>query len=184
MGFVRIIILNSNHVRLMPPHIHPAPVFRLRDEADRKKLQQWRGALRVTGKKLVFTNGVFDILHKGHVTYLAEARNLGAALLVGVNADGSVKRLKGDSRPVQTEEDRAAILASLRFCDAVAIFDEDTPLELISLTVPDILVKGGDYTLDTIVGRDVVESHGGSVLTIPLVEGRSTTNIIGKIEKP
>ena len=101
----------------MPAHIRTSPIFRFRDEADRLELRKWRGALRATSKKLVFTNGVFDLLHRGHTSYLLEARNLGNAMIVGVNSDASVKRLKGDARPIQTEEDRAYILSSLRSCD-------------------------------------------------------------------
>jgi len=143
---------------------------------------RWRGALRATNKPLVFTNGVFDLLHRGHVTYLLSARNEGAALLVGVNADASVKRLKGDSRPIQSEEDRALILASLGSCDAVVIFDQDTPKELIDFVIPDVLVKGGDYKIKDIVGRDTVESNGGVVKTIQFVEGKSTTGIVERMK--
>jgi rfaE bifunctional protein nucleotidyltransferase chain/domain len=167
----------------MPPPIHTVPVFRFRDETDRMKLRRWRGALRATNKSLVFTNGVFDLLHKGHISYLLEARNLGSVLMVGVNSDTSVKRLKGDERPIQSEEDRAFILASLRPCDSIVIFDEDTPLELITFVVPDVLVKGGDYKIEDIVGKDVVEASGGSVKTIPFVEGRSTSGIVKKMKE-
>ncbi len=164
----------------MPP-LHTVPVFRFRDEKERAALRQWRGALRVTGKKLVFTNGVFDLLHRGHVSYLLAARNEGDALMVGVNADASVKRLKGESRPIQSEEDRALILASLSACDCIVIFDEDTPKELIDFVIPDVLVKGGDYKIEDIVGRDTVENNGGKVMTIPFVDGKSTTGIVEKM---
>jgi D-glycero-beta-D-manno-heptose 1-phosphate adenylyltransferase len=166
----------------MPLPLHPAPIFRFRDEQERAALLRWRGALRATNTPLVFTNGVFDLLHRGHVTYLLSARNEGAALLVGVNADASVKRLKGDSRPIQSEEDRALILASLGSCDAVVIFDQDTPKELIDFVIPDVLVKGGDYKIKDIVGRDTVESNGGVVKTIQFVEGKSTTGIVERMK--
>jgi len=135
------------------------------------------------GKKTVFTNGVFDLLHRGHAEYLEKASGLGDILVVGVNSDESVKRLKGDNRPVNTQEDRTYLLASLSFVDYVNIFDEDTPLDLIKIIQPDILVKGGDYHLDQIVGRETVESSGGNVLTIPLIKGRSTTDLINRIKK-
>ncbi len=165
----------------MPSLVGSAPIFRFRDPGDREALAAWRAEWKANNHGLVFTNGVFDLLHRGHVTYLLQARNLGEGLLIGVNADTSVKRLKGDSRPIQNEEDRAFILSTLRACDAVAIFDEDTPYELIKLVVPDILVKGGDYKIEDIVGRDVVEGAGGVVKTIPFVEGRSTTSMVNKI---
>lgn len=127
---------------------------------------------------VVFTNGVFDILHAGHVTYLQEARALGDVLIVGMNSDASVRRLKGPSRPVNPEADRATVLAALRCVDHVLIFEDDTPLACIEAILPNVLVKGGDYTRDTVVGADAVESNGGKVVLIPLLEGRSTTNII------
>lgn len=131
---------------------------------------------------LVFTNGCFDVLHRGHVTYLAQARALGAALIVGVNSDASVKRLgKGDDRPVNQEEDRMAVLAALESVSLVVPFDEDTPLELILACHPDILVKGGDWTPDKIVGSREVQGWGGSVLSIPFVHERSTTALLNKI---
>ena len=167
----------------MPHPISSSPIFRFRNPEEREALVQWCKQLKSNRKQLVFTNGVFDLLHRGHVHYLLEARNLGDALVIGINADSSVKRLKGDSRPLQTEEDRAYIASCLSSCDAVAIFDEDTPLELIKVVLPDVLVKGGDYEIENIVGRDVVEANGGVVKTIPMVEGRSTTNIIEKSKK-
>ena len=157
-----------------------APIFYFRDAADRDALKDWREALR-SGKKLVFTNGVFDIMHTGHATYLTSARNLGDALIIGLNSDASVRSIKGPKRPLQVEEDRATLLASLKATDAVVIFDEDTPLEVITLLVPDILVKGGDYLPDTIVGADVVRSNGGTVLALPFVEGRSTSGMVERI---
>lgn len=132
-------------------------------------------------RKLVFTNGCFDILHRGHIEYLYQARNLGDALMVGVNTDNSVKRLKGEMRPINGEYDRMMLLASLYFVDYVVLFDEDTPLQLIKSVRPDILVKGGDYTRDTIVGADFVESTGGEVVVISFVDGYSTTKVINKM---
>lgn len=134
--------------------------------------------LRESHARVVFTNGVFDILHAGHTTYLDAARALGDVLVVGLNTDASVKRLKGPERPITTEADRATVLQALRSVDHVVLFEQDTPLGLITAIVPSVLVKGGDYTRETIVGADVVEEHGGRVITIPLVEGRSTTNVI------
>lgn len=140
-----------------------------------------RASLRAEGRRLVFTNGVFDILHRGHCEYLAEARGCGDALVVGLNSDDSVRRLKGPTKPIVPEEDRAAVLAALASVDYVVIFRQDTPHALISALLPDVLVKGGDYALDDIVGRAEVEAAGGQVLTIPLTEGRSSTNIISTI---
>ena len=133
------------------------------------------------GKKLVFTNGCFDILHRGHVQYLMQAADLGEILVIGLNSDASVKQLKGDSRPIQDENTRAEILASLSFVSYVVIFEEETPYNLINQVQPDILVKGGDYVIEKIVGYDIVTSRGGKVLTIPFVEGHSTTSIISRI---
>jgi len=133
-------------------------------------------------RPLVFTNGCFDVLHRGHVTYLAQARALGAALIVGVNSDASVKRLgKGDDRPVNLEQDRMAVLAALEAVSLVVLFDEDTPLELISACRPDVLVKGGDWTPDRIVGASEVQGWGGMVRSIPFVHERSTTALLKKI---
>jgi len=130
---------------------------------------------------VVFTNGVFDLLHPGHVDLLAAARAAGDALIVGINSDASVHRLKGETRPVRSERERAHVLAALRSVDAVTIFDEDTPLELILSLRPDLLVKGGDYSLDMIVGRQEVEGWGGRVLVIPLTPGHSTTGTIERL---
>jgi len=133
---------------------------------------------------VVFTNGVFDVLHRGHVDYLARARALGDLLVVGVNTDASVRRLgKGDDRPVNPQDDRAYVLAGLESVGLVTLFDEDTPRELIAALLPDVLVKGGDYTRDTIVGADEVEAAGGRVATIPLVPGRSTTGILQRVRQ-
>ena len=130
---------------------------------------------------VVFTNGVFDLLHRGHVDVLVAARAMGAALIVGVNDDASVRRLKGPARPVRTAADRAYVLAALEPVDTVVIFPEDTPLELIRVLRPDILVKGGEYTADTIVGRADVESWGGRVAVVPLTAGHSTTSTIDRL---
>jgi D-beta-D-heptose 7-phosphate kinase/D-beta-D-heptose 1-phosphate adenosyltransferase len=127
---------------------------------------------------VVFTNGVFDLLHTGHIDLLMAARALGDSLIVGINTDESVRRLKGPSRPVRTEAERAYVLAALECVDAVTAFDEDTPLELVLAIRPDVLVKGGDYTPDTVVGRAEVESWGGRVHVVPLTAGHSTTRII------
>ncbi len=141
--------------------------------------------IRANDKTIVFTNGCFDILHIGHVTYLAEAKKLGDVLIIGLNSDESVRRLKGSpngiARPLNDEKDRAAVLSALRSVDYVCIFGEDTPLDLITVLKPDVLVKGGDYTPETIIGTDVVQHHGGKVVVIPFVQGKSTTNIIEKI---
>jgi D-beta-D-heptose 7-phosphate kinase/D-beta-D-heptose 1-phosphate adenosyltransferase len=134
------------------------------------------------GKKIVFTNGCFDILHRGHVTYLNQARDLGDLLIVGINSDESVKRLKGPERPVNVLEDRAYVLSALKSVDYVISFEEDTPLNLINLIMPDILVKGGDYTIDRIVGAQEVLAHGGRVEIIPFVPGKSTSAIIDTIK--
>lgn len=139
--------------------------------------------LKSEKKNIVFTNGCFDILHKGHVAYLQAAKSLGDILIVGMNTDASVQRLKGQDRPVNSLEDRAFVLSALRSVDYVIAFDEDTPLSLIQAIMPDVLVKGGDYTIDTIVGAIEVLSHGGKVEIIPFVEGKSTTSIIDAIKK-
>ena len=131
--------------------------------------------------KVVFTNGCFDILHRGHVEYLAKAADLGDILVVGLNTDASVRRLKGEGRPVNNQEARALVLASLSFVDAVVLFDDDTPYNLIKTLRPDVLVKGADYQPEAIVGYDIVTSYGGTVTTIPLVEGYSTTNFIERL---
>ena len=146
-------------------------------EALETKLAEWRSA----GETIVFTNGCFDILHRGHVEYLAQAADLGDKLIVGLNTDASVKRLKGESRPVNDEKSRALLLSALQFVDVVVFFDEDTPYELIKQVQPDILVKGNDYKPEEIIGYDIVTAKGGKVLTIDLVEGFSTTNIISRM---
>ena len=135
------------------------------------------------GKKVVFTNGCFDILHLGHIDYLERARALGDCLVLGLNTDSSVGRFKGPNRPIQDQNSRAHVLASLQFIDLVVFFDEDTPQNLISELLPDILVKGSDYLAENIVGADVVKRNGGEVKTIDFVPGYSTTRIIEKIKK-
>ncbi|MBP9095245.1 MAG: D-glycero-beta-D-manno-heptose 1-phosphate adenylyltransferase [Ignavibacteria bacterium] len=139
--------------------------------------------LKKDGKKIVFTNGVFDIIHRGHVSYLNEAKALGDYLIVGLNADASVKRLKGDSRPVNKEEDRKFVMENLKAVDEVIIFTEDTPFNLISKIIPDILVKGGDWKEDQIVGSDIVKQNGGKVFSLKFIDNYSTTGIIEKIIK-
>ena len=150
-------------------------IFSLQDLI--RQVQAWKQA----GKRLVFTNGCFDILHLGHVDYMEKARALGDKLIIGVNTDASVSRLKGPSRPLQDEMSRARIMASLLFTDAVVLFEEDTPYELIKSVLPDILVKGDDYAAENIVGYDLVMNNGGQVKTIELVKGYSTSNVVAKI---
>lgn len=144
-----------------------------------KQVAEWKNQ----GNEVVFTNGCFDILHLGHVDYLEKASKLGQKMVVALNTDKSVSQLKGPERPINNEYARARIIASLGFVDAVILFGEETPLSAIEALVPDILVKGNDYTLDKIVGADFVLEHGGKVETIPLVEGYSTTNIVSKLKK-
>jgi rfaE bifunctional protein nucleotidyltransferase chain/domain len=140
-----------------------------------------RAGLRAAGKRLVFTNGVFDLLHVGHVRYLAQARSLGDALVVAINSDRTVRELKGPNRPVFNEAERAEILAALRCVDYVTIFDDVSPRTLIATLLPDVLVKGGDYTLDQIHGREEVEAAGGNVISLPFVQGASTSTVIERI---
>jgi D-beta-D-heptose 7-phosphate kinase/D-beta-D-heptose 1-phosphate adenosyltransferase len=138
--------------------------------------------LRESGRTVVFTNGVFDLLHPGHIRYLQQARRLGDALVVGVNADESVRRNKGPERPITPQDERAEVLAALECVDAVVIFAEDTPADIIRLVQPDILVKGADWPPDQIVGRDTVESRGGRVVLVPVEAGHSTTSIVERIK--
>lgn len=138
----------------------------------------WRAGVRGA---VVFTNGVFDLLHPGHVEVLDMARREGAALIVGVNSDASVQRLKGPTRPIRTTAERALVLAALESVDCVVVFDDDTPIELVRALLPDVIVKGGDYAPDTIVGADVVTARGGRVVVVPLVPGQSTTSIVEKL---
>ena len=132
-------------------------------------------------KKIVFTNGCFDIIHRGHIEYLAQAAQLGDFLIVGLNTDSSTSKLKGPNRPIQDEESRALILASLQFVNAVVLFSEETPYNLIKLIQPNILVKGSDYTIENIIGNDIVKAKGGEIKTINFIEGYSTTSILNKI---
>jgi len=147
----------------------------------RAELTQIREKLKREGKKVVFTNGCFDIVHRGHVDYLTKAKALGDVLLVGMNTDASVKRLKGPARPVVCQDDRAFVLSAFGAVDYVCLFEEDTPQELIRAVIPDVLVKGSDWAVDSIVGKDIVEAAGGTVQTIEFVPNRSTTDIIKKI---
>lgn len=144
-----------------------------------RRVAQWR----VLDKKIVFTNGVFDLLHAGHIQSLTAAASEGDFLIVGLNSDSSVKRLKGDSRPLNDQDSRALLLASLIMIDAVVIFDDDTPLNLINVVKPDVLVKGGDYTIDQIVGAKEVMTSGGRVVINPILEGFSTTGLIEQMKK-
>jgi len=142
-----------------------------------------RDHLRTAGKRLVFTNGVFDLLHVGHVRYLAQARALGDALVVAINSDRSVRELKGADRPVFDEDERAEILAALRHVDYVVVFDDISPRALIGKLLPDVLVKGGDYRIDEIHGREEVEAAGGTVIPLPFVPGASTTSLLDRMKK-
>ena len=149
---------------------------------DGNKLTAWLDDCHKNGKKIVFSNGCFDILHRGHVEYLAKAASFGDVMIIGLNTDASVKRLKGPSRPLNDENARAFVLAGLEFVSAVVLFDEDTPYNLIKTVQPDILVKGSDYKPENIVGYDIVTAKGGKVVTVDLVEGFSTTGIINKMK--
>lgn len=145
---------------------------------DREGARRWREAQRGT---VVFTNGVFDLLHPGHVDVLTAARAEGDVLVVGVNSDASVRRLKGPARPVRGEAERAVLLAALECVDAVVVFDEDTPRELVGALLPDVIVKGGDYAPETVVGADVVTARGGRVVIVPITPGHSTTSTIERV---
>ncbi|MBW1709149.1 MAG: D-glycero-beta-D-manno-heptose 1-phosphate adenylyltransferase [Deltaproteobacteria bacterium] len=153
----------------------------------RDKIMTWEqaketiAARKKTGQKIVFTNGCFDLLHLGHLRYLAYARNLGDFLVIGLNSDRSTREIKGPARPITPEEQRAEILTGLSIVDAVVIFDQPDPLQLITLLKPDVLVKGGDWPLDKVIGREVVEKNGGTVMTIPLTPDVSTTAIINRV---
>ena len=148
---------------------------------DRESMIKERERLRRDARSVVFTNGCFDLLHPGHVRYLKQARALGDALVVGLNSDASVRALKGANRPILNQHERAEVMAALQPVDYVLVFDEQTPRELIAALTPDVLVKGGDWPVDQIVGRDEVEAAGGKVLSLPFVEGSSTTDIIERI---
>lgn len=135
------------------------------------------------GKKLVFTNGCFDIIHRGHITYLNEAKNLGDFLIIGLNTDNSVKRLKGEGRPINNQNDRAIVIDNLKAVDFIIFFEEDTPYNLISEIRPDVLVKGGDWKEEEIVGSDIVKSYGGKVISLKYIDNYSTTNLLKKISQ-
>ena len=152
-------------------------------QIDRKNIEQFCAVLRAGGQRIVFTNGCFDILHAGHVRYLNAARALGDCLVLGLNSDASVRRLKGPQRPINNEQDRAEVIGALRSVDYVTIFDEPTAAELIALVKPAVYAKGGDYTLDTLPEAKIVQSYGGRVEFIDLVAGRSTTNVIERIRE-
>lgn len=158
------------------PDIIPHKIYKLPDLA--RTVLQWR----FLGKTIAFTNGCFDILHRGHIASLSQAATEADILIVGVNSDASTRGLKGPGRPINDEDSRALVLASLLMVDAVVIFDEPTPLNLITTLLPDVLVKGGDYTIDTIVGAKEVIANGGRVVINPIVEGFSTTAIVNKLK--
>lgn len=151
---------------------------------DRPALVAALAGERAAGRRIVFTNGCFDILHRGHVEYLAEARALGDLLVVGLNTDDSVRRLKGEGRPVNPLEDRAVVLAALAAVDYVVPFAEDTPAALVEAITPQVLVKGGDYRPEEVVGGDWVRAHGGQVVIAKQVDGRSTTGLLGRLKGP
>ena len=148
-----------------------------------KELDTLVSSLKSQKRKIVFTNGVFDIIHRGHAAYLSEAKKLGDVLIVGLNSDSSVKRIKGSTRPVNNENDRAYVLVNLKPVDYVAIFEEDTPYNLIKSVVPDVLVKGGDWKAEEIVGSDIVTKSGGKVLSLSYIDNYSTTGILKKISE-
>lgn len=159
--------------------LHPDIAYKIVDMTTlQSRLHHWRAV----GGTVVFTNGCFDILHPGHVELLAQCRNLGDHVVLGLNSDASVRRLKGTDRPLNDQLSRAVVLAGLSFVDAIIVFEEDTPLELITQIKPDVLVKGGDYQASEIVGSELVKKNGGEVRIIPLVEGFSTTAIIGRMD--
>lgn len=157
---------------------HDGPRFPSSKVMTLEEVAIWRRSVR---GDVVFTNGVFDLLHPGHVDVLDRARREGAALVVGVNSDASVKRLKGPARPIRTSVERITVLAGLEAVDAVVLFEQDTPIELVRAIEPDVIVKGGDYSPETIVGADLVTARGGRVVVIPLVDGHSTTSTIEKL---
>ena len=148
---------------------------------DFKKIQNTVNQLKSDNKKIVFTNGVFDIIHRGHVEYLSEAKTLGDVLIVGLNSDTSVKIIKGEKRPIVSQENRAFVLANLKPVDFVVMFDEDNPFNLIKNIMPDVLVKGADWEEDKIIGADIVKQNGGEIRTIKFVENNSSSDIIGEI---
>jgi rfaE bifunctional protein nucleotidyltransferase chain/domain len=145
------------------------------------ELKKIREIYKKKSQKVVFTNGCFDLIHAGHVDYLTKAKNLGDVLVVGLNTDNSIRRIKGEKRPILKQDERAFILSSLKPVDYVCFFDEDTPAEIIKELIPDILIKGSDWSIDKIVGREIVEENGGKVITIDFVNNQSTSNIINTI---
>jgi D-beta-D-heptose 7-phosphate kinase/D-beta-D-heptose 1-phosphate adenosyltransferase len=147
------------------------------------EIAAWISTQRAGDKRIVFTNGVFDLLHPGHVRYLQTARNLGDLLIVGLNADGSVRRNKGPGRPITPQSERAEVLAALECVNAVVIFEQDTPDEIVRLVQPDVLVKGADWPADQIVGRDTVEARGGRVVLVPVEQGHATSAIVERIRR-
>lgn len=147
----------------------------------RDRISEWREGLKKQKKKIVFTNGCFDILHVGHVDYLNKAKLFGDILIVALNTDASIRKIKGEKRPIQPQEERAFIISNLKSVDFVTFFDEETPEKIISEIIPDVLVKGADWELDKIVGREIVEANGGVVKRINFISQQSTTNIIEKI---
>jgi len=142
------------------------------------QVEQWKA----TGNKVVFTNGCFDIIHRGHIEVLARTAELGDKLVIGLNSDQSIQKLKGEDRPIIDEQSRAILLAALSFVDAIVLFSQDTPLKLISALLPDVLAKGGDYEIETIVGHEIVQQNGGKVKLVPFLDGFSSTTIINKIK--
>ena len=148
-------------------------------EEIKNQVSAWKQA----GEEVVFTNGCFDIIHRGHIEVLAQTADLGDRLIIGLNSDSSIQKLKGKNRPIIEEQSRAILLASLSFIDAVVLFSEDTPINLISTLLPDVLAKGGDYEIETIVGHEIVQKNGGQVILVPFVDGFSSTTIIEKIRK-
>lgn len=148
---------------------------------DWDKLAKVLNELKSQGKRIIFTNGCFDILHWGHVYYLKQAKELGDILVLALNTDDSVKKLKGDSRPINNQQDRALVINELKSIDYVTFFSEETPYNIIKILKPNIIAKGGDYSPEQVVGKDIIENYGGSVEIIPFVEGKSTTNIVNKM---
>ena len=149
-----------------------------------EELENKANTWKQTGEEVVFTNGCFDIIHRGHIEVLAQTADLGSKLIIGLNSDSSIQKLKGKNRPIIDEKSRAILLASFSFIDAVVLFSEDTPINLISTLLPDVLAKGGDYKIETIVGHEIVQKNGGEVILVPFVDGFSSTTIIEKIRKP
>jgi len=143
------------------------------------QVEQWK----LASNKVVFTNGCFDIIHRGHIEVLARTADLGDKLVIGLNSDQSIQKLKGENRPIIDEQSRAILLAALSFVDAIVLFSEDTPIKLIGALLPDVLAKGGDYEIETIVGHEIVQQNGGKVKLVPFLDGFSSTNIIDKIKK-